>query len=87
MISRKEAKMIAEELYNFIRKDAVKATEEILKDETEEFIGLKDAAQMLGMSPSTLYKNKDKFGCYSKMNGRIRFAKSRLKKVVIAGIN
>ena len=87
MISRKEAKMIAEELYNFIRKDAVKATEEILKDETEEFLCLKDAARLLGMSPGSLYRSKDKIGCYSKVNGRIRFAKSRLKRAVIAGID
>lgn len=87
MISRKEAKMIAEELYKFIRKDCCEATEVILKDETEEFICLKEAARMLGMSPGWLYKSKDKIGCYTKVKGRIRFAKSRLKRAVIAGID
>lgn len=86
VFTRNQAKMIAEELFKIIRKDCIEATKEIVKDETEEFICLKDAARILGISPSTMYKKKDQYGCYTKINGRIRFAKSRLCRAVQSGI-
>lgn len=76
--TRNQAKMIAEELYKIIRGDIIEATKEANEVESEEFISLKEAAQMLSMSPSSLYKKKDMFGCYTKVSGRIRFAKRKL---------
>ena len=61
VFTRNHAKMIAEELFKIIRKDCIEATKEIVKDETEEFICLKEAARILGISPSTMYKKKDQY--------------------------
>lgn len=85
--TRNHAKMVAEELYKLIRKEVVEASKEITKDDTEEFICLKDAARMLGISPGYLYKKKDKIGCYTKIHGHILFAKRQLRNTISAGID
>ena len=85
MFTRNQARMIAEELYKMLRSDVRDVTEAIAEDENEEFITLKEAAAMLSISPSNLYKTKDQYGCYTKINGRIKFAKSRLKKTILNG--
>lgn len=84
-LTRKDAKLIAEELVKLLRYEVKGTMEEITKDETEEFICLKDAAMLLGISPSTLYKTKDIYGCYSKIGNRILFAKFRLIRAINSG--
>lgn len=85
-LTRNQAKMIAEELYKLIRKDVVSAATEVMQDETEEYLCVKDAARMLGWSVSNVYKHKDDLKCYVRLNGRLRFPKSQLHRVIQSGL-
>lgn len=85
MIRRQEAKMIAEELYMLIRPDLRKATKDMLEKDTEEFLNIKDAAALIGCSPSTLYKTKDRIGAYTKVGNQLRFPKSALMQLIREG--
>lgn len=84
-ITRKEAAMIAEELYKKIRGEVVSAAKEITKMETEEYLTPKDVARILGWNQYTVYKKKDHLGCYVKINNRLLFPKSKLHQVVQSG--
>lgn len=85
-MTRREAKMIAEELYKLIRPQVVAASKEVAIDESEIFLSTKEAAGMLGISATRLYKTKHLYGCYSKVNGRLRFSRNRLTKRIQTGI-
>lgn len=54
-MNRNEAKMVAEELYKLIHKDVRNIVSQTVKEETEEWIGAKEAAKVLGWSVGTLY--------------------------------
>ena len=47
-MNRNEAKMVAEELYKLIHKDVRNIVSQTVKEETEEWIGAKEAAKVLG---------------------------------------
>ena len=49
-MNRNEAKMVAEELYKLIHKDVRNIVSQTVKEETEEWIGAKEAAKVLGWS-------------------------------------
>ncbi len=83
--TRQHAKMVAEELYKLTKPDVSKAMSEVIEDETEEFICTKDAARLIGISVGRLYQTKDTYGCYTRINGRIRFAKRRLIRAIQTG--
>lgn len=86
-LTRKDAKLVAEELLKLLHgnKDFQTATEEIIKTATTQFICTKDAARLIGISPGRLYQTKDLYGCYSKVNGRLRFDKIRLTQAIMSG--
>lgn len=85
-ITRKDAKMIAEELFKMIRGDVISASKEITKVETEEYLTPKDVSRILGWSPWTVRKKKDDLKCYVRVNGRIYFMKSQLHKMIQSGM-
>lgn len=84
-ITRKDAKLIAEELFKLVRGDVVNAAKEVTKIETEEYMTPKDVARLLGWHPVTVYKKKDVLGCYVKIKNRLLFPKSKLHAVIQSG--
>lgn len=85
--TRAQAKMIAEELYKMIHKDIKEVSKEVSVVETDEWICVKEAARYLDMSVSNLYKNKDLIGCYTKINGRLKFSKIMLDRRLRMGVD
>lgn len=84
-ITRKEAAMIAEELYKKVRNDVIAVAKEITKVETEEYYTPKDVAKILGWSQCTVYRRKDDLGCYVKIKSRLLFPKSKLHLAIQSG--
>lgn len=84
-ITRKEAAMIAEELYKKIKGEVVSAAKEITMMESEEYLTPKDVSRILGWSPWTVRRKKDDLKCYVRINGRIFFVKSQLHKMIQSG--
>ncbi|MDE7421744.1 MAG: helix-turn-helix domain-containing protein [Muribaculaceae bacterium] len=84
-ITRKDAKMIAEELFRMMRGDVISAAKEITKLETEEYYTPKDVARILGWNQYTVYKKKDILGCYVRINNRLLFPKSKLHAAIQSG--
>lgn len=85
-MTRKDAKMIAEELFRMMRGEVVTAAKEITKVETEEYLTPKDVSRIIGWSPWTVRKKKDDLKCYVRINGRIYFIKSQLHKMLQCGM-
>lgn len=83
-ITREEARLIAQELMALIRPDIKKVVKEITERDQEEFLTLSQAAQMLGISPGTLYRTKYRIG-YTKVGNQLRFPKSSLIRAVYNG--
>lgn len=83
MITRNQAKMIAEELYKIIRKEVVAAAKEITADETDVLLNSCDAAKLLNWSVGTLYNRKKDVGSYVKVGNRLMFS----KRAIIQRIN
>lgn len=76
-MTRSEAKMVAEELYKLIHKDVKIIISQTVKEETEEWIGTKEAAKILGWSVGTLHNRVNEVP-HTKLNNRLRFKKSTL---------
>lgn len=85
MMTRREARMIAEELYKMVRGDIKEAGKELVKMENEEYITVKDVARILGWAPITVYRRKDDIGCYVRSKNRLRFVKSQLHRAIQEG--
>ncbi len=85
-ITRKDAAMIAEELYKKLRPDVINVAKEIAKNETEEYLTPKDVSRLLKCSPWTVRRKKDDLKCYVRINGRIYFIKSQLQKMIQSGL-
>lgn len=85
MFTRKEARMIAEELHKLIRGEVVDAAKDITKMENEEYLTAKDVARILGWHYLTVYKKKDDLGCYVRIKNRIFFPKSKFHQVLQSG--
>lgn len=85
-LTRKDAKMIAEELFKMLRSDVVAATKEIVNTETEEYLTPKDVSRILGWSPWTVRHRKDDLKCYVRINKRIFFIKSQLHRMIQSGM-
>lgn len=83
--TRAQAKMIAEELYKLVKGDVVDAAKEVTKQETEEYLSVKEVAQMLKWAPITVYRRKDDIGCYVKSKNRILFIKSQVHRAIQLG--
>ena len=69
-ITRKEARMIAEELFALLKKEQAVP---------ERYLSAKEAAELLGMPLGTLYHKVDGIP-HTKVGKRLRFTESGLRK-------
>lgn len=78
---------IAKEVVKSLRQAIKKAVKEYMETEYEEFLDIKEAARMLGCSPSSLYKNKDTLlhGAYTYFGKSLRFPKYQLMRMMKEG--
>lgn len=86
IFTRKQAKMIAEELFTLIRSDIKEVSKEVQLSETEEYLTMKEAAAYLNINYYTLQKRKDNWGCYVKVGKKILFPKTKLNSFINAGV-
>lgn len=56
-MTRTEARILAEELYKLMRKDVKRIVEETVIECSDEWVGVGEAANILGCSVGTLYNN------------------------------
>ena len=78
-MTRTEARILAEELYKLMRKDVKRIVEETVIECSDEWVGVGEAANILGCSVGTLYNNISNIPPTN--NGRLlRFKKSELIK-------
>lgn len=88
-ITKKQADMIAEalceKLYNKVRHDVIATAREVASQQSEEYLCVKEVAQILGWHPVTVYKKKDDIGCYVTVGGHMRFIKSQIKRAIEEG--
>lgn len=65
-MNRTEARMVAEELYKLIHKDVKNIIAQTVKEETDEWIDAKEAANILGWSVGTLHNRiEENQHCYN----------------------
>lgn len=72
--------MVAEELYRLMRKDIRAHIAAVVDSETDEFIGHKEAARMLGMTPGSLYHRDDV--PYTLVGRKRLYSKAALRRYV-----
>lgn len=75
-LTRREAKMIAEELYALMRPEVKQAATTIATDELDTWLSHEEAAKMLGYSVQTLYQRIDI--PYTKVGRKRRYSRSAL---------
>lgn len=80
-MNRSEARAVAEELYKLMRNDVKRLVKEAVEEETSEWIGAREAAELLGWSLGTLYNRIDTVP-HSKSGRVLRFKKSSLIKLL-----
>lgn len=85
IMTRAQAKIIAEELYKLMRNDIREIVRETTIFENEEYLTSVDAAKMLNWSIGTLYNRKDDIGSYIKVGNQLRFPKTQLKRIIESG--
>lgn len=78
-MTRTEARILAEELYKLMRKDVKRIVEETVIECSDEWVGVGEAANILGCSVGTLYNNISKIP-HTKNGRLLRFKKSELIK-------
>ncbi len=78
-MNRTDAKMIAEELYKLVRKELRTVAENLVIEDTDEFLTVDEAADFMRLSKSTLYKKRKVIPCV-KVNGALRYSKNALIK-------
>lgn len=83
-MTRAEAKMVAQELHRLLHKDIEKAVHAHIEDVSDTYIGVQEAAEMLKLSPSTIYNNRARLPC-SKVGGRLLFSTNALKEIIRTG--
>lgn len=80
-MNRSEARAVAEELYKLMRNDVKRLVKEAVEEETSEWLGAREAAELLGWSLGTLYNRIDPVP-HSKSGRVLRFKKSSLIKLL-----
>lgn len=85
MMTRAQAKLIAEELYKLLRNDVVSATKEIASEDMDQYMSAPEAASMLGWTVKTLYARKNDIGSYTKVGRKLMFRRSQLMKIIDSG--
>lgn len=78
-MTRTEARILAEELYKLMRKDVKRIVEETVIECSDEWVGVGEAANILGCSVGTLYNNISNIS-HTKNGRLLRFKKSELIK-------
>ena len=78
-MNRTDAKMIAEELYKLVRKELRTVAENLVIEDTDEFLTVDEAADFMRLSKSTLYKKRKVIPCV-KIHGSLRYSKNALIK-------
>ena len=78
-MNRTDAKMIAEELYKLVRKELRTVAENLVIEDTDEFLTVDEAADFMRLSKSTLYKKRKVIPCV-KIKGSLRYSKNALIK-------
>lgn len=78
-MNRSEARAVAAELYQLMRKDVRDIVMKMVEDETGEWIGVEEASKILGCSTGTIYNNISNIP-HTKNGRLIRFKKSELIK-------
>lgn len=78
-MTRTEARILAEELYKLMRKDVKRIVEETVIECSDEWVGVGEAANILGCSVGTLYNNISNIP-HTKNGRLLRFKKSALIK-------
>lgn len=78
-MTRTEARILAEELYKLMRKDVKRIVEETVIECSDEWVGVGEAANILGCSVGTLYNNISHIP-HTKNGRLLRFKKSALIK-------
>ena len=78
-MTRTEARILAEELYKLMRKDVKRIVEETVIECSDEWVGVGEAANILGCSVGTLYNNISNIP-HTKKGRLLRFKKSALIK-------
>ena len=74
-MTRSEARLIAEELYNLIGKNMKTYISECIKYNSDEYLNTEEASTMIGISVKTLRRRKDEFP-HVKIGKRIMFSKN-----------
>lgn len=77
--------IIVDRLYKKMSRDVKEITSQMVLDEKEEYLCVKDVARILKCCPMTVYNRKDDIGCYIKSGHRILFPKSQLHRAIQAG--
>lgn len=80
-MNRSEARAVAEELYKLMRNDVKRLVKEAVEEETSEWLGAREAAELLGWSLGALYNRIDTVP-HSKSGRVLRFKKSSLIKLL-----
>jgi excisionase family DNA binding protein len=78
-MTRTEARILAEELYKLMRKDVKMFVEATVVKCSDEWVGVGEAAEILGCSTGTLYNNISNIP-HTKNGRLLRFKKSALIK-------
>lgn len=78
-MNRNDARLIAEEIYKLIRKDLPNMVQQSVQQETDEWLGTKEAAEYMGVSVGYVRKYIDEIP-HSKVHGINKFRKSALMK-------
>ena len=85
IMTRAQAKLIAEELYKLLKKDILEVSKQVTLDENEVYLTSVDAAKMLGWSVGTVYNRKNDIGGFIKVGNQLRFPKTRLRRIIESG--
>lgn len=78
-MTKKEASMIAKELYDLMYEDIKSQLAEMFRGVSDEWLGIKDASDVIGWSKKTIYKRIDEIP-HTKVGRKYRFKKSELNK-------
>ncbi len=82
-LTKQDIELLSEAIVRKIHRDLPSIVEKcLIANEKDEYMCLKEAAARLKMSPSTLYKNKDNIGGFTRINNRIVFSKIRIEEYI-----
>ncbi len=81
-MTRRECKMIAEELAKALRTEFQRIVNEVVIEENEKYLSAKEACEMLGWSMNTLY-HRIKDVPHVKVGKHLRFTERSLNQFIL----